>query len=242
MRQKTPLAPVGFNDTRWTGKMEMVRRYFRLEEFLDKDDIEIMALIPTALNCIKLRELLEVLNKFESITKKLQDASITMDEVRILFDGIILLHPTMKSHLSPDATIVANPTLESGIVKVLNSEVSSLTAFEKNALRPFKKEEESEVVVVEVVEEKIGFAESLIRSKKRKTVTTQQEYIDLDFIPATSNLVERFFSASKLVLTDFRQSLYPINVEAVMYLKLNRHFWNVKTMERVVSKHGLDVQ
>ena len=115
--------------------MDMVRRYFQLEHYLDKDDIDLMPLIPTLVQLRELKSLIVHLNKFASVTKKLQDPSITLSQVRAMFDGMISKYPIMQLHLAADAdaAIVQNSALETGIVKLLDGMEDTLTAFEKNA-------------------------------------------------------------------------------------------------------------
>ena len=218
--------------------MDIVRRYFKLQPHLDRDEYEIMCLIPSLVQTKQLKDLMVNLSNFQSVTKKLQDPCITMNQVRAIFDGVIELYPVMKSYLIADAKIVQNATLEQEIVKVLDGQEELLTAFEKNALKPFLLNSD-EVELVEEVnkkDKKIGFADRLIQTKKRK-LETKSKYMDMSYIPATSNVVDRFFSQCKNVLTDKRQSMYPINFEAVMFLKMNRHLWDIRLLSKVIAKH-----
>ena len=70
--------------------------------------------------------------------------------------------------------------------------------------------------------------------KKRKVITN--EFIDLSFIPPTSNIVERLFSAARLVLTDYRKSMSPYTFECVMFLKINRDLWDASLVSNIVVK------
>jgi hypothetical protein len=56
------------------------------------------------------------------VTLKLQDQKISLLEVRILFDYVILKYPTMNRYLASDASIVTNPNFENGIVKIQKKE------------------------------------------------------------------------------------------------------------------------
>ena len=70
--------------------------------------------------------------------------------------------------------------------------------------------------------------------KKRKVL--QNEFIDLSFIPPTSNIVERRFSAARLVLTDYRKSMALYTFECVMFLKMNRNLWDASLVSSIVAK------
>lgn len=61
-------------------------------------------------------------------------------------------------------------------------------------------------------------------------------FMDLNFIPATSDIVERLFSAAGLVLTDLRSSMLPYHAEVVLFLKINRSMWNVQMVNDLVNQ------
>ena len=68
---------------------------------------------PREIECIE--ELIQKAEKFESVTKKIQNPEITMKDVRILFDCLISDFPSMASYISPDANIAHSPDFENGI-------------------------------------------------------------------------------------------------------------------------------
>ena len=59
--------------------------------------------------------------------------------------------------------------------------------------------------------------------------------MDLAFLPPTSNICERLFSASRLILTDYRKSMSPRVFESIMALKMNRDLWDAKLVEKALS-------
>ena len=59
------------------------------------------------------------------------------------------------------------------------------------------------------------------------------EYLSTLFVPPTSVLVESTFSVAGHVWTDRRASTLPHNVEEQMFLKFNRRFWDVRTVQKV---------
>jgi len=67
--------------------------------------------------------------------------------------------------------------------------------------------------------------------KNKKNIGTR--YINIDWIPPTSNLCERLFSRAKLVFSERRQRLLPKNLEIVLFLKLNRNLWTPFTVQEV---------
>jgi len=65
-------------------------------------------------------------------------------------------------------------------------------------------------------------------------------YVDVGkLICATSNCCERLFSEAKYIMLPHRRSMSPIVFEALIYLKKNEKFWNVKTVA-VAMKRSLE--
>lgn len=77
----------------------MVNRYFQIVEFVDREDDELADLLPLPAQHKRLKALLDDLKNIESVSKRLQSEEISMWEVRILFDALIALKPTMKGYL-----------------------------------------------------------------------------------------------------------------------------------------------
>ncbi|KAE9335200.1 hypothetical protein PR003_g13128, partial [Phytophthora rubi] len=67
---------------------------------------------------------------------------------------------------------------------------------------------------------------------KKKKAPKRSHYVDVAYVPPTSNECERFFSAAKLVLSDVRKSLSPAKLEMLMCLQYNRELWDVNTVEQ----------
>ena len=77
LRKKTDLRPKIRNDTRWSSTYSMLKRYFELQNCLDLADRDTADLLPGPSENFKLRECLEHLQKFESVSKKLQKTTCT---------------------------------------------------------------------------------------------------------------------------------------------------------------------
>ena len=56
--------------------------------------------------------------------------------------------------------------------------------------------------------------------------TSNEVYQCTDWLPITSNMCERLFSRAKLIFDERRQNMLPINLEILLYLKLNRDLWS----------------
>ena len=71
-----------------------------------------------------------------------------------------------------------------------------------------------------------------IKWRKHVVRSINENYICLDLLLGTSVSCERLFSIAKHILTCVRKSTSPAVFEAILFLKMNRHYWN----EVVVSK------
>ena len=56
---------------------------------------------------------------------------------------------------------------------------------------------------------------------------TSDMYYHPGWVPATSNDCERLFSSAKLVCQDLRKSMTPKNLEILLFLKLNKKYWDI---------------
>ena len=223
LRRSTPLQPVKRNVTRWSSTFSMLKRFFELEEHLDARDTELIAFIPSRHEEQQLRNVLEDLKKFEYVSQKLQEANIDLLVQRKLLDALILEYPQTVEYLGPDSHIVHSPKFESGICKIIQGN-EELDVEEADALLQFKIQQ-----TAMDNEANSSFAEQVL--KKRRT----EHYQDLSFIPPTSNLAERFFSAASFVMSDLRKSTLPKNLEMILFLKCNRELWDVKLLAKVFN-------
>ena len=140
-------------------------------------------------------------------------------------------YPVMKRYLSPDASIIHSPDFESGLVKVQdNSPDESFTQAEKLALRRFRNVSQSASESIE------SSSTNIVELALKKQKLGCASYVDMAFIPPTSNVVERLFSGARLILTDYRKSMTPYTFECLMFLKMNRAFWDISLVAKVKNK------
>ena len=71
--------------------------------------------------------------------------------------------------------------------------------------------------------------------RRRLSAEDSTQYIDCSFCVATSNTVERLFSACKHVLTDERKCMSPIMFEALIFLKVNKEFWDLPMVAKAMK-------
>jgi hypothetical protein len=168
----------------------MIERFYRLREFLDENDTELMQFIPTGPDLVRIQSLQKHLKIFEEVTKQLQKSDITMLDCRLIFDEILSRYPEMAGTLSTEASIIKFKDFENAICKVLGEDDDHLTVLEKALLRPFLAPN------LEVVQtEQVGSLIDIALMKKRTKYSSK--YCNLEFIPPTSNIVERSFSAAR---------------------------------------------
>jgi len=165
------------------------------------------------------------LGPLEAVTKTLQRSSLTLSATRRLFDKIV--ENEMKNRLGSTAPIINYASLETGIVKLQRGEV--LCAAERRACITFHLPGGATAT-----DDGKDTQHSFVKEAfKRRRVQRRALYIDVGFIPPTSNECERFFSAAKLQLTDLRKSMDIETIEMVMMLSYNRELWDVYSVESI---------
>ena len=120
----------------------------------------------------------------------------------------------MGRYLSLECILTHSLQFESSVIKVLGKEENNLTSYEKIMLEKFKLyykgTRESENLTIEA-----------LSTQKRQRREGGTKFISLQQIPPPSNVCERAFSTSRLILTDYRKSMSPHTFECLMLLKLN---------------------
>jgi hypothetical protein len=77
----------------------MLHRFVELLPFLDRDDDVITDFLPSASATKRLRALLADLADIESVSKAIQSVTISMWDVRALFDALIEKYPAFAEYL-----------------------------------------------------------------------------------------------------------------------------------------------
>ncbi|ETP37530.1 hypothetical protein F442_14666 [Phytophthora nicotianae P10297] len=190
LRLKTPLVPIMRQDTRWSSTFMMLKRYFKLQEFLSADDDELADMLPSRTTHRQLEGLLSKIRCVESVSKMLQSDGLTLLDARDFFDGLLKVRPSMSKYLAPDADIIHPQDFEAAVVKL---EVAAMSV--SPACRP----------------DADGFALQIL--KRRKISTESARYKRLSAIPSTSIVVERLFSVARAVLRLERHRMSPLILE-----------------------------
>ena len=126
---------------------------------------------------------------------------------------------------------IANPVFEAAIVKLQNQ--LELDEEERDAVKGLLKHTDVDAVQ-EVAVTETDFAKNIIK-KKRTSAKGVTEYESTKFIFPTSDIVERFFSSAGYALSDLRSSILPANLEMQLFLKVNKSFWDRKTVQKAMN-------
>ena len=135
LQEYTDWVAILANDTHWNGNYQMCNQLLKFKEALKEMaaeegsniTTEIAELLPSNADALKIRVLTKDLKMFHSISLLLQkrDGVVNLADVQSLFDKQIAdFGDDFKLYLSPDAEIVNKKFIESGIVKVLQDELS----------------------------------------------------------------------------------------------------------------------
>ncbi|ETN10483.1 hypothetical protein PPTG_10612 [Phytophthora nicotianae INRA-310] len=235
-RRKTLLRPVPRQDTRWSSTFAIVNRYFELKEFLsDDDEDELTGFLPTRREEKQLKSILANLKMFESTSKRLQSAdTVTLLDVRDLFDALIAQTPEVAHYLAANAAIVKSPVFARACVSVLLGREGALSDDDKAMLEPLAAGAAPLSSSSETTSLDEGFATVTLERARRLRQATSRFNDQIAVITPTSNVVERFFSQAKAVVGMHCQAMTPLNVESILFLKVNRSYWSAATVRKVV--------
>lgn len=151
-------------------------------------DNDLTELMPDGRSLIALQLLRNDLDQLEDVTKALQHSEMTMLSVRYIFDEVVKTFPDTKHFLGKGAIIVKSPPFEDGICKIMKGDHATLDSIQKVIFRSFQKCENNSSIPAN---------DTILDRAFKKVKTTESPYIDLSFIPPTSNVCERLFSLAR---------------------------------------------
>jgi hypothetical protein len=182
LRKKTSLEPVLPNETRWSSTHGMLKRFFEIRGFIDDTDPDLAPFLPAGTDLLGLQKLMDDLSKFQCITKELQKPTITLSDVRVLFDAAFAKFPSTAYYLDKSAQIVHSAEFENAVVKVIDESFDVLSMAEKDKIAIFTHQTTCDRVVDD--HEELSFVQKAYKQKKRKLIDSN--YQKLDYIPPTS--------------------------------------------------------
>jgi hypothetical protein len=219
-------AEVVFRDAaRWSTNFEMLQSFFQLYEFIDQDDPTLAIHIPTAMEMIALKKLLQDLKELRSTSQLVQDPKTNLSDARLMFDEMMKHYPIMQEYIASNSSMVHSPDLENAVVKVLDREVDRLNDEEKklvDLLREVYLESTGGFPYPAEMEQFIA-----VRALKKQKM---HRCFDIGFIPPTSNLVQRLFDGEMPMRSSYYED------KSLMHLKLNRNLWDASLVCSLVIK------
>ena len=147
-------------------------------------------------------------------------------------DKLLNKYPMLVRHLDDTGAIVANAEFE----KLHMGQEPSLTRCEKHQIRQFLKPIEGDDEVNERDGNELLDALQDHRDRKKARVAPPSVYRNVKHVFSATNIVERLFSRSKIVLSDLRNRMLPRHLEDVLYMRVNRHLWNEVTIQIIMDR------
>lgn len=149
------------------------------------------------------------------------------------------------TRIQDDASIVHSPDFETGVVKIQAGMQHTLTDAEKVAVRDLRKSDvqaEDQAVDADAGAVQIDpgsqSPSTVARLQEQKQMIAREaadEYVDCSFILGSVAIVERLWSLSGHILTSERTRLLPINLESLLFLKVNRRYWDEHTVQKAMD-------
>ena len=234
---------------KWPATYSMLTRFHTMKPSIDsvlsQDDIDddISGMMLTNDENRQYKRIMNKLTPFMQVEQVLQKRGINPHQSRVMFDGLLAssLSDAEREelhHLKADDNIIMDPIFDSGLVKIIKGEEKNLTNAEREKMRKFRKQRADSMVNEDEDEDEendppsVNFGVDMLHlaKKQRVQLSSESEYINLAWIPATTCEVERTFSVCKRIYSEFRKNMSPEILEILIYLRLNREYWDINTV------------
>jgi hypothetical protein len=252
LRRFTKYKPELPNKTRWSGKLGIVKKYCKminpLRQFVEEEDITVD--VDTSDSRVRnAQKAASMFEKIDEVTRFLQTKLLPLSSARASLDMLIEDvennkntpgHPLHKcrlgtSKIAPNAAIVANPDFKQAVCKIQLKQFAAMTDSEKAAAAPLRRPQ-AQVAAESPGTGALSFQERLAKRLKTEEQDPRDEYINCDFILGSAAEVERLWSIAGQVFPKNRANMHPIQVEALLFLRINKRFWDklevVEAMKR----------
>lgn len=184
------------------------------------------------------------LGYFHSVSIALQSRDTNLYDVRLLFDRLLKRFVNIPElhHIRDDDKIVHYKHFSKGLVKLQAGKSQDPTEHEKIAMMPFLlrngegNDEEDDESSSEDDEDANGWAQRTLSKDKKQKTEKISEYISTKWIPCGTCEVERFFSTCKNIYSTLRQNMLPETMEILLYLRVNRKYWDIQVVQQVINK------
>ena len=133
----------------------------------------------------------------------------------------------MDFHLGEESRLVINPDFELGIIRIAKGTCRALLS--------------SWIILFLWIGERRGRSKLCRESCKEIEAGGDgyhkaEQFVNLNVIPGTSVNCERLFSLAKNMLTDTWKCAAPLLFEALLFLKVNSHLWDVYSVGKAMGR------
>ncbi|KAF7685389.1 hypothetical protein CDIK_3862 [Cucumispora dikerogammari] len=177
--EKNTLKPIVRNTTRWTSCYNMLTRFFQIKDFIDQNDVVLVEFLPSLIDILQLQEVMFSLQPLNELTIYLQNETLNLANARKCFDSVLIKHPDFEHYFSKNSVFFYTPDFDAAVIKIIKGEEDKLSYLEKMPI------ERGRVHFFTCVDKENSFI---------PTVAKHSQYINLKFIPPTSNLVVRLLT------------------------------------------------
>jgi hypothetical protein len=235
---KPILRPIVRNNTRWSSTYSMLTRYVKIEEVLRND--RMVQIHPGLLSVVEFtncKNLLLILDELEYANKELQNESYTLNDVRILFDNILLQFGSLSPAFNQYLRVNSTNHFENGIVSLLREEEP--THYQKVHLRRFLLNDTSTPQPEQEAQPSVSLRDAVEQDRKKQRLnqsSTSLKYMTMYHVIPTSNCCERINSQGRLEKDYTRMSASNKMFEVRMMLRANKSFWNALTIDKILVR------
>ena len=242
LRKHTKLRPTIANDTRWVGLAKMMQNYLMIRPLLiaaREDDDAAFPMDTTKAFNKAAQNAMKVLSDIKLVTDSLQKKALPMNESRGLLDMLMVEAHSKRDvddshwkgnklgtkYISADSEKIPTTSKHflSGVIKIQNNSLGSLTADERKACLKLKvNQNEGDNDGALSFSKRVG----LTNAKKRKNCETGSSgYHNANFILGSAAEGEQCWSVAKYVRSPERAEMAGEVFEAIMLLRYNMRFW-----------------
>eukprot|EP00171_Calliarthron_tuberculosum_P001491 IDg1491t1 len=255
LRNLTSLAPVLHNKTRWSSKYIMIKRFNEIRDSI----IEVantegatVAVERSPIFYRKSKRYEKQLQVIDQCTLELQKRGSTVSDCRFSLDVLMQSIDSYKQDASSPlyncrlerhyidvySLRTTDVDFENGVTRIQRGEADQMTDSEREAcktlLQPSAASATHEDCTTSPEGQELSIA-SMVRERKRRRLLQREKYVNCNFILGSVAEVERLWSIAKNVRSSSRKSLTPLLFESILFLKVNKEYWNLEVVIQAMN-------
>jgi len=266
LRSQTHLVPKIGIDQRWSGTFDMIGRHNRIYDKLlythnHKDTNVRMDTSET--QQVTMVDLQKILKPLAIATKNIQEKHFTLsqsDNTIVVTEQVLaqIMDTVLADHdedfvldlgrcqLSNDNKRFvgsrANFHFQTGVIKIQERKHQFLDDNEKRECEKLLKENNNTVVQQDNDNEddEDALLERINAAAERQRAEDVDPYINCDFVLGSSAEVERVWSMCTRILSMARAGMFPVTLEAIIYLKYNHEWWGMADVQEAIEMRDED--